>query len=123
MSVARILTAAATAALFLAASTVPAAAQQMPEAEPAPEASGQGSVAVAAGPVLGAGFVLEGVWLAPGVASLGWDNVEAAVGYELMYRGPDGWGLLSAREPSRGVSVAWAATMSLVMGLWIRPRR
>ena len=67
--------------------------------------------------------LLEGVWLAPGVASLGWDNVEAAVGYELMYRGPDGWGLLSAREPSRGVSVAWAATMSLVMGLWIRPRR
>lgn len=73
MSGARILVA-ATAALVLAASTAPAEAQQAPgvEAEPAPEAPGQGSVAVAAGPVLGAGFVLEGVWLAPGVASLGW---------------------------------------------------
>lgn len=65
-----------------------------------PEASGQGSVAVAVAPVLGTAFVLEGVWLAPGVASLGWDDVDAAAGYELMYRGPDGWRLLSEREPS-----------------------
>ena len=114
MSIARTL---ATAAVVLAASMAPAAAQTTPQAEPVPEASGQGSVAVAAVPVLGAGFVLDGVWLAPGVASLGWDDVAASVGYELMHRGPDGWRLLSEREPSGDVSVAFEGSSATVGGL------
>ncbi len=117
MSVIRILAAAATAVMVLAASAAPAAAQQAPGTESAPEASGQGAVAVAAAPVLGAGFALEGVRLAPGVASLGWDDAEAAAGYELMYRSADGWLLLSEHEPQSGVVAAFDGSAARVGGL------
>ena len=115
MNASRVLVAAATAAMVLASSISPTAAQQAPEAEPASEASEP--IPAGSGPVLGAGFVLEGVWLAPGVASLGWDDVEAAAGYELMYRSPNGWMLLSGREPSGGVSVAFEDSSATVGGL------
>ena len=115
MSYFRILVAAAAAVMVLAASAAPAVAQRTPEPEPTPEATEHGSAG--SGPALGAGFVLEGVWLAPGVASLGWDDVDAAAGYELMYRGPDGWQLLSGREPSGGVSVAFEGSAATVAGL------
>ena len=127
MNVARVLTSAVVAAVVAAGSVMPVAAQQAPgretviapEAAPALETAEQASVpaAVSDGPVLGAGFVLEGVRLAPGVVSLGWDDVEAASGYELMFRGPDGWVLLSAREPSGGVSVEFEGSSAVVGGL------
>lgn len=82
MSVARILGSVATAAAVLAASISPTAAQQLPEAEPAPEVPAQAPAG--SGPALGAGLMLEGVRLAPGAASLGWDDVEAAASYEVM---------------------------------------
>ncbi len=82
MNVARIFGTVVTAAAVLAASVAPAAAQQAPDTatEPAPAASEP--TLAGSGPVLGAGFVLEGVWLASGVASLGWDDVDAAAGPE-----------------------------------------
>ena len=118
MSVARILGTVVTATMVLAASMAPAAAQPVPGtgAEPAAEAPA-GSGAAGDAPVLGAGFVLEGVWLAPGVASLGWDDVEAAAGYELMFRSADGWGLLSEDEPRGGVSVAFEGSSAALGGL------
>ena len=47
----------------------------------------------------------------------GLDDVEAAAGYEVMYRGPDGWVLLSEREPSGGVSAAFEGSLATVGGL------
>ena len=117
MSVARILGTVVTAAAVLAASMSPAAAQQAPDTETEPEPEAAEPTPAGSGPVLGAGFVLEGVWLAPGVASLGWDDVDAAAGYELMYRGPDGWRLLSEREPSGGVRVTFENSSAVVAGL------
>ncbi|WP_419943762.1 hypothetical protein [Candidatus Poriferisodalis sp.] len=87
------------AALAAAAMTmVPVAAQQTPGAEtvvdpegvPALERAAQASVPLPGGPELGPDFVLEGERVLPGVASLGWDEVPGASGYELMFRGPDG---------------------------------
>ncbi len=117
MSVSRVLAAAATAAMVLAATISPAAGQQPPAdgTGPAPAASEQ--MPGGSGPVLGEGFVLEGVRLAPGVASLGWDDVEDAAGYELMYRGPEGWVLLSGREPSGGVTAVLEGSSAAVGGL------
>ncbi len=117
MSVARIFGTVVTAAAVLAASMAPAAAQQTPDTEEEPAREATEPTPAGSGPVLGEGFVLEGVRLAPGVASLGWDDAEAAAGYELMYRSPDGWVLLSDREPSGGVSVAFDGSAAVVGGL------
>ena len=100
MTFARIVAAVAAIAAILAASTAPASARHRGGASA--ETAEQASVASAAAPVLGAGFVLEGEWLTPGVVSLGWDDVEAATGYELMYRSSGGWVLLSERESTGG---------------------
>lgn len=125
MKIPRALAAALAALAAAAATMVPVAAQQTPstetvpvsEAVPLPEAADRMSAPVPGGPELGAGFVLEGVRLAPGVASLGWDDVAAATGYELMFRSPDGWVPLSEREPAGGVIVEFEGSSAVVGGL------
>ena len=51
------------------------------------------------------------------MVSLGWDDVDAAAGYELMYRSSGGWVLLSEREASGGVLVAFEGSSAVVAGL------
>ena len=67
--------------------------------------------------MLGSGFALEGQWLIPGAASLNWNDVAAASGYELMYRGAGGWVLLSEHESRGGVVVAFDGSSARVGGL------
>ncbi len=109
------------AAATLATTTAPADAQQPPDTSPANQsdtaAPDTRSPAAETPPTLGAGFVLEGVRLSPGLASLDWDDVDAADGYELMYRSADGWELLSEREASSGVIVTFEGSSALVSGL------
>lgn len=120
MTAARILAAAAAIAALLAVPTIPAAAQSAPGTGTSPAAEAtqqQASAPLSAAPVLGSGFALEGVWLTPSVASLGWDDVAAAAGYELMYRSADGWLLLSEHEPQGGVVAAFDGSAARVGGL------
>jgi Leucine-rich repeat (LRR) protein/subtilisin family serine protease len=74
-------------------------------------------VGAAAGPVLGEGFVLAGERVASGVVWLDWGDVEDAAGYELMFRGTDGWGLLSQDEPAGGAAAVLEGSSARVAGL------
>ena len=95
---------------------MPAYGQQQPPPQaqnppvPAP-------LTVSTAPVLGEGFVLGGQWLAAGVVSLDWGDVESASGYELMLRRADGWVLLSEDGPSGGVFAALEGSSARVAGL------
>ena len=98
----------------LAATAVPAYGQQPPQAQNPPVPA---PLTVSTAPVLGEGFVLGGQWLAAGVVSLDWGDVESASGYELMFRSADGWVLLSEDGPSGGVFAALEGSSAVVAGL------
>ena len=117
MSVSRVLAAAVTAAMVLAASISPAAAQQSPDTEPEPAPEASEPTPAGSGPALGAGFVLEGEWVASGVVWLDWDDMDAAAGYEVMYRSAGGWVLLADDEAPGGVVVAFEGSGAKVVGL------
>ena len=68
-------------------------------------------------PSLGEGFDTSGRWLVPGTVSLDWDDVEAASGFELMWRSPEGWALLSGHGDTSGVAVEFDGSSALVGGL------
>ncbi|WP_419844956.1 leucine-rich repeat domain-containing protein [Candidatus Poriferisocius sp.] len=53
----------------------------------------------------------------PGAVWLEWDDTAGASGYEVMWRSPDGWALLSEREPAGGVAVELDGPSAVVAGL------
>ena len=112
----RLLVASACAALMLGASLPTALAQEPPQTPAQPEGGSPAAVASAA-PALAEGFAVEGQWVASGVVWLDWDDVAAAAGYELMFRGAGGWLLLSEREPMGGVGVIFEGSSARVAGL------
>ena len=67
--------------------------------------------------MLGNSFAAQGEWLVPGTVSLDWDDMEAASGFELMWRGEQGWALLSQRDLVEGAAVELDGSSALVGGL------
>lgn len=100
--------------------------ESVPEAGPlaAPvRGADEGSVAAEAvsasdgAPVLGAGFVLSAERVSAGLARLGWDDVAAADGYEVMALSRGRWLLLSPGDAVGGVSVHFDGSSAVVAGL------
>ncbi len=113
-----LLVSAACALGVLAGSAAPAAAQQPPgPGAPKVPLTATAGTAAAAAAVLGEGFVLAGEWVASGVVWLDWDDIDDAAAYELMYRGADGWALLSQDAPVGGAAVRFEGSSARVAGL------
>ncbi|WP_419847739.1 leucine-rich repeat domain-containing protein [Candidatus Poriferisocius sp.] len=53
----------------------------------------------------------------PGAVWLEWDDAAGASGYEVMWRSPGGWALLSEREPAGGVAAEFDGPSAVVAGL------
>ncbi|MDE0498532.1 MAG: leucine-rich repeat domain-containing protein [Acidimicrobiaceae bacterium] len=70
-----------------------------------------------AAPSLGVGFVLAGVWLAPGVVGLDWDDVAGVSGYEMLVSDGGGWVLLVGDVPAAGVAARFEGSAARVGGL------
>ncbi len=119
----RYLVAAAVAVAVLAASLSPApslAAPQTPGPSHSPRQPQLHQTSLAPqteAPSLREGFDTSGRWLVPGTVSLDWDDVSGASGFELMWRSPEGWALLSGRGDTSGVAVEFDGSSALVGGL------